>query len=185
MSFVYIEYGKWIFGKVLWRRSILCIKIEWETLTMFRFQSDGGSIRMSAFEYFKIYKAEEFTIWYRCQRGELSWKYFRYQNIKNTSRFGGVQDISRISQSTQPEFLKVRPTLHWFAEAKTNWQMTSALRDDLCTLESVEHISSETLLHILYSALVSRPHFFTSINFFLANVGLRDKSYAPLGQNNW
>ena len=56
--------------------------------------------------------------------------------------------------------------LHWFAEAKISWQMTSALRDDLCTLESVEHISSETLLHILYSALVSRPHFSTSINFF-------------------
>ena len=85
----------------------------------------------------------------------------------------GVQDISRISQSTQPEFLKVRPTLHWFAEAKISWQMTSALRDDLCTLGSVEHISSETLLHILYSALVSRPHFSTSIIFF-ANGGLRD-----------
>ena len=78
--------------------------------------------------------------------------------------------ISRISQSTQPEFLKVRPTLHWFAEAKISWQMTSALRDDLCTLESVEHISRETLLHIFYSALVSRPHFSTSI-IFLAMLG--------------
>ena len=36
-----------------------------------KLQSDGGSIRMSAFEYFKIYKPEEFTIWYT-RRGENS-----------------------------------------------------------------------------------------------------------------
>ena len=36
-----------------------------------KLQSDGGSIRMLAFEHFKIDKAEEFTIWYTCQ-GENS-----------------------------------------------------------------------------------------------------------------
>ena len=177
MSFFYIGYRKWIFRDVLWRGSILFIKIEWETLTTFRFQSDGGSIRMSAFEYFKIYKAGEFTIWYTCQGGELSWKYFRYQNIKNTSYFGCSRYLTDLTKNAT-RILKSATYIALVCRGQNSWQMTSAVRDDLCTLGSVEHISSRTLLHILYPALVSRPHFSSSINF-LARVGSGIRAMPP------